>query len=265
MNADRIRGRFGLAFAVLLGLVFAVSVLGTGHAGENDNPAKDLVAKSVKALGGEKKATGWKTRVDKGLLISNWEGWGELHADCTQWVKKPDKLKIDQDFSAYDHPFFFTYYYNAGEVWVMVNLGVRQHQRYTDRITKTMNTVDGLAHYLTACDTFYMVTDVPDDSLLASASFDRVGIIDDGDTVLFDIDKKTNYPVRRIDESGATHVLLEDYRKTSGLRMPYHVTVYQGGAKTAEYKWDKIKFNAKVDDEIFDEYRPDPVEEEKPE
>jgi hypothetical protein len=261
MNAGKIRGRFVLAFIAVLGLLFAASCSDTGTTDFPDDPAKSLVAKSVKALGGEKKMTGWRTRTEKGLLMSNWQGWGELRADCTQLIKKPDKMKLDQDFSAYDHPFFFTYYHNAGDVWVMVNLGVRQHPRYTERLTKRMKEVDGIAHYFATCDTFFMATDVEDDSLLAAELFDRVGVVDNGDTVLFDLDKKTHYPLRRVEAGGTTQVLLDDYRKTSGIKMPYHVTVYENGAKTAEYTWDEITFDAEIDDAVFEEHRPENTEE----
>lgn len=78
----------------------------------------------------------------EGLHTAIWEGWGTLKADAGRFVKKPDKMKLDQYFSAYDHPFFFAYYYNGGDVWAMVNLGVRQHPRYTQRMTKAMKRVD---------------------------------------------------------------------------------------------------------------------------
>jgi hypothetical protein len=54
---------------------------------------------------------------------------------------------------------------------------------------------------------------------------------------------------------------MDDYRKTSGIRMPYHVTVYENGAKTAEYTWDEIQFDAAIDDAVFEEHRPPKIEE----
>jgi len=167
-------------------------------------------------------------------------------------------MKIDQDFTAYDHPFFFTYYYNGGEVWAVVNLGVRQNERYTKRLTKNMRTVDGMAYYLADCDTFYLVADVADDSLVAASSIDRVGIVDQGDTVLFDLDKKTHLPVRRIEDRGSVQVLFGDYRDTNGIKIPYQRTVYQEGALTEEQKLDEILLNGKIDDAIFEEFRPKP-------
>jgi hypothetical protein len=164
-------------------------------------------------------------------------------------------LKLDQDFSAYDHPFFFAYYYNSGEAWMMVNLGTRQNERTTNRMTERMKTIDGVVYYLTNCDTFYLVTDVPDDSLVTAASIERVGVVDNGDTILFDLDKTTHMPVRRVEESGSRQTLFDDYRDAGGIKMPFHVTSFEDGAKS-EYVWKEIRFGEKIDPANFEEYRP---------
>jgi hypothetical protein len=238
----------------------ALSMFAGFHAlrAEDDNPAKAIVMRSVEAAGGSEKARNWTTRVDRGHMVANWPGWGELHANYTRWVKKPDKMKIDQDFTAFDHPFFFTYYYNAGAVWAVVNLGARQNERYTRRMTKNMRTADGLAYYAAECDTFWLVTEVEDDSLVAASSIDRVGIVDHGDTVLFDFDKKTHLPVRRLDDGGSVQVLFDDYKETPAGRIAHRLAVYQQGAKTEEQTLEEIVFGEKIDDAIFDELRPAP-------
>ena len=97
----------------------------------DENPARKLLEQSVEAIGGKEHCESWKTLIAKGELTVHWEGWGSPKAVATLWVKRPDLMVLDQDFSAHDHPFFFTYYYNKGEVWAVVNLGVRQNQRYT--------------------------------------------------------------------------------------------------------------------------------------
>jgi len=257
MKRQTIRGNPARTFVVVMALCLLSAVLQPVRA-DDKNSAKELVAASVKAMGGERKATSWTTMIEKGHMTAHWEGWGELHANYTRSVKKPDKMKIDQDFTAFDHPFFFTYYYNGGDVWAVVNLGVRQNERYTKRMTKNVRTVDGMAHYLADCDTFYLVTDVADDSLIAASGIDRVGIVDQGDTVLFDLDRKTHLPVRRIDDGGSVHVLFGDYRETKGITLPYRRTVYQEGALTEEQTLDEIVLNEKVDDAIFEEFRPKP-------
>jgi len=231
------------------------------HAEDDAARAKKMIAKSLKKMGGVKRATQWTTRIDEGLMITAWPGWGTLKANAALYVKKPGKLKFDQDFSAYDHPFFLTYYYNEGDAWLMVNLGTRQNPRYNQRLSEHLRTIDGLAYYYNECDTFFCVTDVPDDSLFSAAKFNRVGVVNEGDTILFDLHKRTKLPIRRINQSENQHAILEDYKKTGRLMMPYHVTVYQNGAMTVEYQWEKISFNKEIDNTIFEEYRPKQEEE----
>jgi hypothetical protein len=226
-----------------------------GETGDKD-PAKKLIEKSVKAMGGEKKAASWKTRTETGKLTVHWPGWGTPKAVATRYVKRPDKMVLDQDFSAFDHPFFFTYYYNEGDVWANVNMGIRQNPRYTAFMTRAMKSTGGMYYFMAECDTFYLVGDVPDDSLITGADVDRVGIVDDGDTVLVDLDKKTHLPVRQIENGGSQHVLFADYRATGGLKVPFRLTVYQNGAVSAEYVWEEIKFDEPVDDKMFEKDRP---------
>lgn len=255
MKSDAVRSLLAARSAATV-VAFCLSAAAGITLAAGDNPAKELLRQSVTAAGGVAKATAWTNRVDTGHLKAIWPGWGVLDADYSRWIKKPDKLKIDQDFSAFDHPFFFTYYVNGSEVWVVVNLGVRQNERYTKRLTKTMRTIDGLAYYLAECDTFYLVTDVADDSLVAASAIDRVGVVDRGDTVLFDLDKETHLLVRRIEDRGAVHVLFDDYRETSGLKMPYRMTVHQQDGRIEDYVFEEYRFEAEIDDAIFEESRP---------
>lgn len=254
MKSDKIV--FKTIVVLLLLFAFSVSSALCGYAGDDSEMAKKLIAQSVEAMGGLEKATSWNTRIETGHLVSIWEGWGTLNANCTQHTKKPDKMKIDQDYSAYNHPFFMTYYCNGEDVWVNVNLGIRQHPRYTEQMTNTMRRVDGLAYFLTACDTFYLVNEIPDDSLFTGSTLSRVGVVDQGDTLLFDIDNSTMLPVRRIEESGNTHLIMEDYRDVAGLKVPFHVTGYHGGVKAIEYTWEDISFDKPIDDAVFEENRP---------
>ncbi len=243
-----------IANALLICLVILVT--SPVQAEQGADAAKKLLLESLEAMGGEKVA-GWETRVETGLLTTHWEGWGELRAECGRWVKKPDKMKIDQDFSAYNHPFFFTYYYTGGDVWAMVNLGVRQNPRYTTRLTDLMKKVDGLSYSVTECDTFFAVPEIPDDSLISAADIERVGVVDNGDTVLIDIDRKTHFLRRTIDKDGS-QTLLEDYRSVNGRMVSFHVVTYENGKMSSEYVWAEIKFDEPVDDTIFEEYRPPP-------
>ena len=149
-----------------------------------------------------------------------------------------------------------TYYYNEGQAWNIVNLNVRQNPRVTSNMKETMEQVDGTAYYLTACDTFFLVEKVPDDSLYAGSSLHRVGCVHLGDTVLFDLDRETLLPVRRIENSGSRHVILDDYRDTNGPKIAFHVVTYNNGARTEEFVWDEFRFDVEIDDAVFEEDRP---------
>jgi hypothetical protein len=248
--------RAGIAALPVACLFLLFMIVQLGCAQEEKDPAKRLLSRSVRALGGEKRARGWNTRVERGILESHWAGWGHLRANCSRYVKKPDKMKIDNDYSAYDHPFFYVFYYNQGESWYMVNLNVRQHPRIKQSMEEALERVDGAAFFLAECDTFFQVMDVPDDSLLAGSTVERVGCIHEGDTTLFDLSSRTHLPLRRIDNGGTRHILFEDYRKTSGLKVPFHVTTYQNGRITDEQTWEDVRFNVELADSIFEENRP---------
>ena len=74
-------------------LILAFSMFRCGSSQEYADPAQNLLAKSVKALGGAEKACDWTTRIDKGVLSSERPGWGNLHAKCTLSIKKPIQEK----------------------------------------------------------------------------------------------------------------------------------------------------------------------------
>jgi hypothetical protein len=40
------------------------------------------------------------------------------------------------------------------------------------------------------------------------------------------------------------------------MMVPFAMTVYQGGALSAEYTWEKIVFDQPIDDAVFEENRP---------
>jgi hypothetical protein len=247
-----------ISAVVALAAAAAVSTLFVAPAGAGkDNPARTLLEQSVEASGGKEACGSWKTLVAKGELTVHWAGWGTPEAVATLSVKLPDKMVLDQDFSAHDNPFFFTYYYNAGEVWAVVNLGVRQNPRYTRSMTRALKNNQSVYYFLTQCDTMWVVPDVPDDSLFAGSSVDRVGVVDVGDTILVDLDKESHLPVRQIEDRGSQQTLFADWRKANGkLMKPYRVTLYQGGAVSAEYVWKEYSFDVPLDDALFEEFRP---------
>lgn len=254
----KIRNRFApvllpaTAFAIVSGMLLPQAG-GTG----GGQTARSLIERSVEASGGVGAAGTWKTMTKTGELTVHWEGWGSPRAKCSLHVMRPDKLVLDQDFSAYDHPFFFTYYYNTGDAWAVVNLGVRQDPRYTKAMTRAMKDTGGMYYYLTDCDTFFTVNEVADDSLVAGSGVDRIGVVDDGDTVLIDLDRQTHYLVRLVRDGGAEQTLFSDYRPAGRLMVPFRITVYQNGEVTAEYIWQRVEFDIPIDEAIFEENRPE--------
>jgi len=259
---------FQCTYCACLAIFLAGLTFGCKEEAFKNNPASNLVYRSVKAMGGVDHATEWTTRVEKGIFKTNWPGWGNLKANTTRHIVKPDKAKIDNDFSAYDHPFFLTYYINGEVAWQVVNLGVRQSPQLTERMKGYLEKADGLVYYLAHSDTFYIVDDVPVDSLLPVVSLERIGCVTGVDTVLFDIDSKSLLPLRQIETKDSKQTVFEDYRKTGSLKVPYHVTVYTDGRKTEEYIWESIEFDGKIDPAVFEEDRPAaadlPAEEDRP-
>jgi hypothetical protein len=123
-------------------------------------------------------------------------------------------------------------------------------------MTRALKDTGGMYYFRAECDTFYAVDTVPDDSLVTGSTVDRVGIVDQGDTILVDLDKKTRLPVRQIEDGGTRHTLFADYRDVAGLKVPFRLTVYQNGAVSAEYVRDKIEFDEPVDEKMFEKDRP---------
>jgi outer membrane lipoprotein-sorting protein len=250
----RIGHRAATVLALACFILLSAFVPASGAEQETTNPAKSMLEKASLALGENKT---WTTRVEKGLFIEwDTEGWGTLRADYTRSISKPDKMKIDQDNSAYDHPFFRTYYYSGGDAWAMVNLTVRQSPQITANLKTVIEKADGIAYYLARCDTFLAPSPVPGDSLLSGNGLERAGCVLNGDSVLFDINSTTGLLARRIENKGKRAYIFEDYRNVQGHNMPFHITVYDGGKKSSEFQWKAITFDEKLDDSIFEENRP---------
>ena len=241
-------------------LSLSLFLIASCSTGEKD-PAKSALLGSVKAMGGMSKATGWRTLVQKGTMTSEWPGWGTVKADCTYYTQKPDKQLLDQDYSAYDHPFYFVYVQNGAQAWSEVNMGIRQSERTTAMLEQRMREIDGLAYFVANSDSFFIVPDAPADSLLAGRALTRVGCVSGDKTVYFDIDAATRLPARKIEKSGEveTWTIMEDYRDAGGRKVPFHVTVYQNGAKTNEFVWEEIVFDTPVDPAIFEKNKPQPA------
>ena len=251
------RFRIGKRTSVLI-TVLTISLLVAACSTVDKDPARKILTDAMKAMGGKSKLTGWTTRVEKGTLISIWPGWGRLTAECAHYTNKPDKLLLDQDYSANDHPFYFVYTLNGDQTWSEVNMGIRQNQRATDMLEKRMREVDGISYFLTSCDSFYIIPGVPDDSLYAGTDITRIACIAGEDTTLLDFLNTSHLPARRIEsgQGGETQMLMDDYREVSGRKIPFRIRHFNNGALTDEYKWDEISFDIEIDPAIFEKNKP---------
>lgn len=250
-----------------LGLAALLLLAVSCEQGESD-PARRVVMRAVKKMGGLEKLRGWETRIERGTMTRENPGWGTLNAKVVSWVKKPDKLKLDQDYSAYNHPFYYVYYLNGEDAWMVVNMQERVHPSVTTNLQDYMKDVDGLGHYVADADTLVIVPDVPDDSLLAGTSIDRVRYIGGEDTVMLDFDRESGMLRRVVEDGGARIALYDDYRETGGRTLPFHVKLYNRGALESEYRWESMEFDVPIDDAVFEESRPAPrpvLEEKAPE
>ncbi|HER42869.1 MAG TPA: hypothetical protein ENO08_00220 [Candidatus Eisenbacteria bacterium] len=253
MNGTRI-GMICVTLALAAILALPSTAVNAAPGGSEE--AKELLLASVEATGGMEAATGWTTMVQTGILRQFQPGWGNLTADCSRHVVKPDKVRDERDFSAYDHPFFYQYYLNGDDAWMLVNMMVREHPRVTETMKELMRLIDGVAYYAAHTDSLFLVPDVPDDSLFTGSSIDRVGVVDRGDTVFIDLCRETRYPVRRIDDGGARLAIYSIYREADGRTVPFRVQIFEQTGVTTEYLWDEIRYDVEIDEEIFEEFRP---------
>lgn len=234
----------------VLGAILALLAIGARDARAHDSKA--LLTASSRKLGENKP---WNTRIEEGEHIA-WDtpGWGTLRAAYSRIIKKPDKIKIDQDNSAYDHPFYRAYYMNGEDSWYMVNLNVGRNPNVANNLKRLMERVDGISYYISSADTFLATLELSGDSLLPGKKLYRTGCILRGDTILWDIDSVTKLPLRRIE--GSRTFVLEDYRPVAGRIVPFHILVYDEGRKAEEFIWRKVVFDAEIDDSVFEENHP---------
>lgn len=242
--------------SLLIPVLILLSLGGCRETERGADSGRQVIMASIESMGGLEEMTGWSTRSQYGVMEAEWPGWGHLTATTVRHVEKPDMAYIDNDFSAYDHPFYFTYYLDGEEAWQVVNLGVRQSEDLTDRMKEYIRKADGLAYYADLCDTFIVLASPSGDSLLPEKNIVRIEGRAGADTLLFDIDRETGFLLRTVDVKDARRTLYEDYRQCGELMLPYHETVYKEGVKTEEFTWKSIVFDEPIDRAIFEENRP---------
>jgi len=199
----------------------------------------------------------WSTRIEEGTYIAwNTPGWGTLRAHYTRIVKRPAMVKIDQDFSAFDHPFFRTHYYYKGDSWAQVNLITRKSERAKRALEEFLAKLDWIAYYLSSSDEISTTDANGSDSMIAVKEYYRVLCTGKRDTVILDIEKNKFLPLRLIDQTKKRQTIYEDFRRVNKRTLPFHITVYDEGKKTQEFIWERIEFDKNIPDSIFVENQP---------
>lgn len=214
----------------------------------------DIMKKAIEKTGCSKT---WQTRIEEGTFIAwNTPGWGTLRARYERVVKKPDKIKIDQDYSAYDHPFFRTFYYFSGDAWVVTNLVPRRSERTKTMLEDFLKKLDWLSYYLENSEKIFSMKAPSGDSLIAGRGVYRICCATTQDSTIFDIEKDSFLPLRQIETHAKRQLIFHDYRKVQGRRIPYRTVIFENDKKTQEIIWDKVEFDKVVSDSLFLENRP---------
>jgi len=199
----------------------------------------------------------WSTRIEEGTYIAwNTPGWGTLRAHYTRIVKRPDMVKIDQDFSAFDHPFFRTYYYYKGDSWAQVNLVTRKSERAKIALEEFLANLDWVAYYLNSSDEISTTDINGSDSIIAGKEYYRVLCTGKSDTAILDIEKNKFLPLRLIEPTKKRQTIYEDFRSVNKRTLPFHIIIYDKGKKTQEFIWERIEFDKNIPDTIFVENQP---------
>jgi len=165
-------------------------------------------------------------------------------------------VKIDQDFSAFDHPFFRTYHYYKGDSWAQVNLVTRKSERVKIALEEFLANLDWVAYYLNSSDEISTTDINGSDSIIAGKEYYRVLCTGKSDTAILDIEKNKFLPLRLIEPTKKRQTIYEDFRSVNKRTLPFHIIIYDKGKKTQEFIWERIEFDKNIPDTIFVENQP---------
>ena len=244
-----------IVWTIAMMLIVISTLSTTGTAAEEQLSGESILKRAVINTGCN---IPWKTRIEEGTYIAwNTPGWGTLKAHYTRFVKKPDMVKIDQDFSAFDHPFFRTYYYFKGSSWMQVNLVTRKSDRLLKALEEFLIKIDWITYYLNASDEISTIKTAEDDSILKGKQYYRVLCTGKIDSITLDIEKNKFLPLRLNEPKKSRQTIYEDFRSVKNHFLPFHLTVYEDGRKTQEFIWEKIEFDSSIPDSVFLENQPE--------
>jgi hypothetical protein len=244
--------------------VAAVLGLGLGAPAAAQPTAAEIVARSVRAHGGEA-LTSWQTLKITGTIVMQ-DGIAYTGA-YTLLAKAPDRLRVEHDATAGRGRAFYDYFLNGGDAWSRRNLipGALE----VDRIQRWMDQCYGIAFYARPGATLERLPDAelvwpplpaPTSGPAAPEATRKVWVV-----------VATVGPERRelfIDQETARFLqevtpqitrVYWDFKSFDGMLMPTRIleiaTTRQGESRTP-FTWADVKRNVPIEDWRFTEDMP---------
>jgi hypothetical protein len=216
--------------------------------------AKEILQKSVNAHGGLEKLTNWKSMKLTGEIIMDQTKAIKMRGTLSRVAVKPDKLRIDQDFTAFEpNNVFRTYIYNKDEGWAIINLIPYYSDSYKSSLKTTLDKSDGVAYYLKNS----LALNLKQETKINGKSLYVLESVQEKDTSYLFIDKNKYFLVR--DSLRNVTMVYNEFKDVDGAIIPvkYDQIVYSPQRiATHKFKIDKAEFNTDIDPTIFEEEKP---------
>ena len=226
------------------------------EAGEEEiAKAKAILADVVEAHGGIEKLQSVRNLVTQGQYAVN-TPQGPMQMEMKRYRILPDKIRIDMTLQAMGMK--MSRVYDGQSAWMVTPQGVQplpESQVEEFRKSISRDTIYLLTHlsgdnfsvqYLGTEDVSGKPADV---ILIRSPATDSLQLFIDPETK--SIVKKS---YQSVSEEGplATEEFVDDYRDVSGVKVGFHVVVYQNGEKFIEGAFSEVIINAEVDESLFE-------------
>jgi hypothetical protein len=213
--------------------------------------AKEILEKSVKAHGGLDKLTNWKNLKTTGEMVFDQSDAIKMRGALSRIFVKPDKARIDQDFTAFEpNNLFRTLIYNNDQSWSITNLIPNYSNMYKNTLKSTLDKADGIAYYFNKS----ISVNLKPESNIEGRPVYVLESIQVNDTSYLFIDKNTYLLVR--DSLRNVSMVYIDFKNVNGVIIPekFNQIVYSPQRVAVnKYKLDVIEFNTEIDPAIFEE------------
>jgi hypothetical protein len=240
--------KFTTIFLMIISFIFNASLSFSQYT------AKEIVEKSVKAHGGIKKLTEWKTLSTKGEIILDQSPSIKMRGSVERYFIKPGKMRLDQDFTAFEpNNVFRTYILNNGQGWAITNLIPNYAPHWTQNLKLTLEKADGMAYFLLKSRQLNLLLET---TINGKPVYFIESVMEKDTTYLF-IDKKSFLLLA--DSLRNTKMVYSVYKKFSGVMHPvsYEQIVYSQDRITVnKFKTMKVIYNSLIDTSLFEEEKP---------